>query len=489
MSRFNKNSDGIKTENLAGGQAYKQSNELELLSIMMTSFAKDEFYRTASDTFMQVAALVRNCDNLFVAKAAIYARTVLGMRSISHVVAAELSKHISGEKWAKNFFESIVYRPDDMMEILSFQMQNSKKIPNAIKKGFAKAFDKFNAYNLSKYRAEGKNMKLVDVVNLVHPKPCEGNSEALKQLINGNLKSFDTWETDLSNAGQVATNKSEKAILKRDVWRKLILEKKIGYFALLRNLRNILEQAPQVVPEACNMLVNHKLIAKSLVLPFRFSTAYKQILELNSGKLSRRVLESLAVALDISMLNVPEFDGETLVVCDYSGSMGGGLTSPRGKATLFGIALAKKSNSDFMIFGDHSEYINYNPLDATISIINNTNKLNNYYGLSIGNVGHGTNFNSIFETANKKYDRIVIFSDMQGWDGYYTPVKEFYDYKERFNANPKVYSFDLNSYGTMQFPENNVYCLAGFSAKVFDIMKLMENDKNALFNTINKIQL
>ena len=41
----------------------------------------------------------------------------------------------------------------------------------------------------------------------------------------------------------------------------------------------------------------------------------------------------------------------------------------------------------------------------------------------------------------------------------------------------------------MQFPEQNVFGLAGFSDKVFDVMKMMELDKKALFNEINAIQL
>ncbi|MFW6275316.1 MAG: hypothetical protein ACOC2M_01625, partial [bacterium] len=99
----------------------------------------------------------------------------------------------------------------------------------------------------------------------------------------------------------------------------------------------------------------------------------------------------------------------------------------------------------------------------------------------------GTNFQDIFRVANKKYDRVVILSDMQGWIGYYSPVAEFNNWKRVTGANPFVYSFDLNSYGNMQFPEQNVFCLAGFSDKVFDIMKLLEQDKNALVNEIRKV--
>jgi hypothetical protein len=77
---------------------------------------------------------------------------------------------------------------------------------------------------------------------------------------------------------------------------------------------------------------------------------------------------------------------------------------------------------------------------------------------------------------------------MQGWIGYEPPAREYNEWKKNTNSNPFVYSFDLNSCGSMQFPEQNVFCIAGFSEKVFDIMRLMETDKKALLNTIKSVQ-
>lgn len=475
MSRFNTSVSPAKTVNLAGGEAYKQSPELELVSILLTSFANDTFYKSANDTFETLKGLIIKCDKEFVAKAAIYARTHFGMRSITHVAASELAKHISGLKWAKDFYTAIVYRPDDMMEILSYHAANNGKVPNSIKKGFAKAFDKFDKYTLAKYRGESKGYKLVDVVNLVHPIPVEKNKEAINALIKGELKSFDTWETELSKTGQIATNEEEKSDLKKEVWIKLIREKKIGYFALLRNLRNIIEQAPEMIKEALEQLVNEAAIKKSLVLPFRFLTAFEEIQKLTDGKIVRDVLIALNKAVDISVNNVPVFDGETLVVLDVSGSMTG---KPAQIGSLFAAVLIKSNNADFMVFSDNSQYRNVNPMDSTITIAN-----------SIRFASGGTNFRSIFQRANKRYDRVFILSDMQGWIGYETPTREFNEYKKTVGANPFVYSFDLNGHGTMQLPEQNVICIAGFSEKVFDIIKLTETDKKALLNTIKAVQL
>lgn len=475
MARFNTTTEATKVINKAGGEAYSQTPELELVSILLTSFANDQFYRSANDTFERLKELIKQCDKKFIAQAAIYARTKFGMRSITHCVASELARHISGETWAKNFYDSIIYRPDDMMEILSYHTSKNGKVPNSIKKGFAKAFERFDKYSLAKYRGEGKGFKLVDVVNLVHPTPTEKNAEAIKALVKGELKSFDTWESQLTKAGQTATSEEEKTEFKKEVWVGLVKEKKIGYFALLRNLRNIIEQAPEVIDIALETLQTEAIIKKSLVLPFRFTTAYEEIQKLNDGKIVRKVLVALNKAVDIAVNNVPVFDGETLVVLDKSGSMEG---KPAQIGALFAAVLIKSNNSDFMCFSDNAKYVNVNPNDSTITIAN-----------SIKFASGGTNFHSIFQTANKKYDRIIILSDMQGWIGGNAPTIEYNEWKKTTNSNPFIYSFDLNSYGSMQFPEQNVFAIAGFSEKIFDVMKFMETDKKALINEIKKVEV
>lgn len=492
MARFNPNTNVMnKTTNLAGGEAFVVTPEIELVSLLLTSFVQDQYYRSANDTIARLLAVMAKCKPEFVAKAAIYARTTFGMRSISHVVAAELAQYAGKEPWAKSFYEKIVHRPDDMLEIMAYYLTNkSKKLPNAMKKGFALAFDKFDAYSLAKYRGEGKAVKMVDVVNLVHPKPIEKNADALAKLMKGELKSFDTWEKNLSEAGQIAENEEEKAELKAEVWRKLIQEKKIGYFALLRNLRNIIEQAPEMIDEATELLVSERLIKKSLVLPFRFTTAFEEIEKITPPKMGlmdkvihtlngkggnpvQKTMEALATATEISLQNVPKFEGETLVVLDVSGSMAG---KPAKIGALFAAVLVKANKCDFMQFDGTAWYKNVNTLDSAISIAK-----------SMTFNGGSTDFKAIFRTANRKYDRIIILSDMQAWVGYQNPKVAFDAYCARTGATPFIYSFDLQGYGTLQFPENKVFAIAGFSEKIFSVMQLLESDKDALVNEIQKV--
>lgn len=483
MSRFNTKSAGTPlVENYAGGQANKQSAELELVSIMLTSFVSDGFYRSGDDTLLRLKELIAVVDPLFVAKAAIYGRTKYGMRSISHVAASELAKRIGGQTWAKDFYNAVVYRADDMTEIVSYHKANNGKLPNSMKKGLATAFDKFDSYQLAKYRGEKKGTKLIDIVNLVHPVPVEKNADAIKQLVNGTLKSTETWESKLTAAGQSEDVESGK----KEAWVSLIRENKLGYLALLRNLNNIMEQAPEVLNEALASLTNVDFIKKSLIFPFQYLVAYKQFVDVNT-KEARLITEALSTAIDISCNNVKDlnFDGNTLIAVDNSDSM----TSPVSNSkhmkmselgALFGIVLAKSINADIMEFGDFARYIQYNLSTHSMDFAANLANLNK--------VGHGTNFRSIFEVANKKYDRILLFSDMQAWVNYYTPKDVLKQYNQKFSANPFIYSFDLAGLGTMQFPENKVFCLAGFSDKIFQTMAMLETDKNALINEIKAVQ-
>jgi len=477
MSKYNTQAtERNKTTNLAGGEAFVQTPELEFVSFLLTSFVKDQFYQKEEKVPTRVTGLLGKLQPDFAAKAAIYARNTFNMRSISHVVAAELAAYAKGKPWAKSFYEKVVVRPDDITEILSYYFGKGKnqKETNAMRKGLGAAFGKFDAYQLAKYRAEGKAISLVDAVNLLHPRPSDKNMDALRLLVEGKLTNQNTWETKLSEAGKADTE-DEKLELKGKAWSDLINENKLGYMALLKNLRNILEQADaKTIDKALETLADPERVKKSRVLPFRFYTAYKEMQKLN-GTGSRKALVALNKALDAAAANVPKFPGETLVVLDVSGSMGG---FPSEIGSLFSAIMVKAANADFMTFSDSARYQNLNPADSTLTI---AQSINFNWG--------GTNFHSIFEKANKAYDRIIILSDMQGWMGYSTPTAALGRYKSRTGANPHVYSFDLAGHGTLQFPENRVYALAGFSEKIFDIMGKLEQDPRALVHEIEKVEL
>ncbi len=70
--------------NAAGGVGYALSPKIEFVSTLLTSFLKDQFYRTEDGTVVRLKELMTKIDPEFAAKAAVYARQAFGMRSISH---------------------------------------------------------------------------------------------------------------------------------------------------------------------------------------------------------------------------------------------------------------------------------------------------------------------------------------------------------------------------------------------------------------------
>src|SRR5690349_547395 len=120
MARFNLRAGAINTTtNFAGGVAYAESPELEFASVLLTSFLNDQYYRTAAEGIERVRSLMAAIeDKRFLAKAALFARE-RGMRSITHLVAAELARTVKGEAWQRRFLSALVQRPDDATEILA----------------------------------------------------------------------------------------------------------------------------------------------------------------------------------------------------------------------------------------------------------------------------------------------------------------------------------------------------------------------------------
>lgn len=521
MGKFNKTTGkGISnrpTTNLAGGSAYERDTKSALAHLLLTSMLNgDKFYQKETDTVKQLRNLIDklpNRDKAFAGKAAIYGRDVFGLRSASHVAAAHIGQTVKGEEWTKNFFHKVCVRPDDPMEILScyWEGDSGNAVPNSMKKGFKRYLEGLNDYRLAKYRKENAGINMYDLVNLVH-----AHSESIDKLMNGTLATAETWETKKTQAGQKAEDEEEKAELNAQAWTELLKSRKLPYMATLKNLRNIAIEAPDALDMALEVIVHEKLIEKSRVLPFRYLTVYKlfkydeDVKTKLDGAVRRKILSALNRAAGIAMGNVPKLDGKTMVAIDVSGSMSNLVTNnpvfgvgkangtPYGRWTLgsggfettditlfeagamLGIAMAMRNNSDILLFSNNGQYFD---IDPDSSVFANLEAMYKKFG-------GGTNWCVPFE-VNNRYDRMIVISDEMGWiEGYNrNPQTMLNDYKARINPNVKVYVMDVAGYGTASIAGNGVASFAGFSEKVFDIIKQLEVDPRALVNEIEKISL
>lgn len=459
MGKFSKKSVASKTINKAGGFAYKMDVQSELVHAVLTTFLENKFYESGDERMLRIVDLVSKNKPQFVANLAVIARKEFNLRSVSTALIGELAKIHRGDSLIKDTIINATTRVDDLTELVAYV---GSPIPKQVKRGVRNALLKFSRYQLAKYKGEGNAVSLVDLFNMTHPKVQHASKEqkkAWKDLMTGKLKSFDTWESELS------ASKPEE---RKKIWESLIKEDKLGYMALIRNLNNLIKEgvSDKVIDLVAKKLTDQEAVKKSKQLPFRFVTAYDNV------QRNRTLTSAISDAMDIAVNNAPEFKGSTLIAIDGSGSMSG---DPIKKAAIFAATLLKSHNkSDVIIYDDRVKVLTVNDRVPVIELAK---------GIERSATGGGTNTSLVFQYAmqkNIKYDRIIIISDNESWqDSYYGNSTQGSYNEYRKIADPEVFAIDVQGYGTKDIQSPKVKHLAGWSDRLLDF--IVEYEKgNAL---------
>jgi hypothetical protein len=219
MSKFNKSVAGTpvnKTLNKAGGIAYKDTPEMELLGAVVSNFLSDSHYESGNDRLERIKSLVADLaknNPVFLLGLAEKARKDYHMRTTSHVLVAETSKLLSGENFKmSDFIADSMERVDDITEVLAYLIPDGKVnkkaksgvLSHSLVKGLKKAFEKFDEYQLAKYdRDNAVNLK--DVVRLTHAK-----GTLAEKVLNGGLVTPETWEVEVSAVSKKDANYATK---------------------------------------------------------------------------------------------------------------------------------------------------------------------------------------------------------------------------------------------------------------------------------------
>ena len=494
--------------NHEGAKAYAMTPEMELYTAVVTCALSDNFYESRDDRMERIATLIRQVAPEFVAKLAVHARTQMNLRSIPLFLIVELAKIHNGDSLVKRTIEKCVLRADEIMELLMcYQLRNSDgksikklgKLSRQVQEGLKSAFNRFDEYQFAKYNRSNLEVKLKDALFIVHPKASSSEQQAIfDKIVTDSLQIPYTWETELSALGQQKfETEDEKKNAKRECWKKLIMSGKVGYMALLRNLRNLIEVGmdTEMLKIVCERISSRNEVIKSRQLPFRFYSAYRELSGITRPEV-QCILEALEQAASYSAENIHGFKEDTpvFIACDVSGSMNRPISQKSSIANYdIGILLASVLRSKCKsvvagLFGDTWLPATGGPscgvLENTISMHRFANK-----------VGYATNghlaINWLLEEGIKA-DKLMFFTDMQMWDSYDDGghlEKSWKAYKQ-FNPNAHLYLFDLNGYGhsPVRLLGDDVTLIAGWSDKIFDVLIAVENGEDTL-SQIYKVEV
>jgi 60 kDa SS-A/Ro ribonucleoprotein len=109
----------------------------------------------------------------------------------------------------------------------------------------------------------------------------------------------------------------------------------------------------------------------------------------------------------------------------------------------------------------------------------------------MGEVGYSTNGYLVIKDLidrRKVVDKVMIFTDCQLWDSNTNhrhtgnSISHLWDQYRKMAPGATLCLFDLAGYGTspLRVEDNGVYLVSGWSEKVFDILKAIENGSNAI---------
>ena len=493
--------------NYEGEKAYKMTPEMELYTAVVTSALSDKFYESNDERMERIAALIRQVDPQFVAKLAVYTRTQMNLRSIPMLLIVELAKIHNGDSLVRRTIEQCVLRADEIMELLMcYQLRNSKgkgvkklsKLSRQVQEGLKSAFKRFDEYQFAKYNRSNLEVKLRDALFIVHPKAESETQQAIfDKIVSDTLQTPYTWETQLSELGQKSfASQEEKQAAVKALWEELIDSNKVGYMALLRNLRNILQAqvSPAHIEKVAATISDPVKVENSKQLPFRFLAAYKELTNVTSVHTST-LLSALERAVKASVANLEGFGPDTnvLVAADVSGSMFSPI-SMRSSVMNYDIGIllsmllkSKCSSVISGMFGDTWKVLNL-PQE---NILANTIEMKEREG----EVGYSTNGYAVIDYLienNIRMDKVMMFTDMQMWDSRFADkhLQASWNRYRQMYPEAKLYLFDLSGYGDapVRLVSDDVILIAGWSDKVFDVLKAIESGEDALAQ-INKIEI
>lgn len=530
MGKFNKKPDVQKqlleredaTTNYEGGLAFTPTEHQEFYSRVATWMVKEpKFYDEKSedtdDRIRWLVGCLSGQDPEFVLKMAVYARNELYMRSGPAYLLALACRHDETRKLVPEYADAIVQRADEITEVLAAysNLNKGKNVPRALRTGLDRALRKFDEYQLAKYNRQG-TWTFRDAWRVIRPKPTTDEERELwGRVVKGELKTPETWEVNLSTKGA-----------SKESWETII--PKMGYMALLRNLRNFLKHKVEL-DRVVDRLTDPEQVRRSKQFPYRFYSAYKALggdtgfegyggpryggesFEDIKADLAdkNRLLDAIETALRLSVDNIPKLKGRSFVACDNSGSMSNGV-SKKSDVTCMEVAnmngaLAAGFCEQAIVaaFGDRVVPVTFRKHASVFDNMRDINRADNGYSTQ------GWMIPELLIDRDIDVDRVMIFTDMQMYDrhagGGYLPWGLGFDrkpqnvrslaagmtqYRRKMSHDVWLYIFDLSGYGTIQTPKDDphTFNLAGWSDRVFEWMQYAETDPAIVIQRIKEYQ-
>jgi len=501
-----------------GGKLEGLQERLKLVDEKLKDFAScEELNDTAREVIATAVDVAKGESAEDLLAIANWLRNDMYIRLTPQVLLVLASRMDGTKSLVRKYAPVIVKRPDEVKTCLLIHrfLFGYKSLANGLNLGLGDALAAFGERGLMKY--DSSNFPTwKDVLGWIKRKrgwPLK--DEVAKYFVTGDVVDgrktpiiyarkklakrdvFDAEAKELAKRSMVNWEvlRSQFKSDAKEVWEFLIDERLLGYMAMLRNLRNVLQAgvSDEHVQKVSNFISSKQAVQRSKQLPFRFLSALKA-LEVPDVDMAAR--NELAAAVELASNYACEnihLPGVTAIFADNSGSMSSTKLSDRSTVScadaanvLCGIVAKAAEKPYVFAFGTDIAEVGFTKNSTVLGIAGKVQGADTH--------GHNTNAYKIPRLLKSKGltpDRVIILSDMQCWDdasyaghGWGSSREEQKavcdTWAEYLTSSAKakdtwLHCIHLDGYGDAVVDEGgHINQLAGFSEKVFDMLMQTE---------------
>ena len=484
------------TTNEAGGSAYKLSNEQALAQYASTGCFNGTFYANADEQLDRVLTLCQDVAPEFIARTALFVRQRTHMKDMPALLCAILSVKSPG--LMAEIFDRVIDSPKMLRTFVQIMRSGvvGRKSLGTLPKRLIRQWIESRTDEQLFIGSIGNDPSLADVIKMVHPKPAtaaraalfgyligrEHDKAALPELVQQYEKFLRNTNPGKVPVPDVPFQMLTALPLTKKDWCQIT--RNASWQTTRMNLntfqRHEVFESQELFSLIANRLRDREQIARARVLPYQLLAAYMNADEL----VPAQIRNSLQDAMEISIENVPNINGQIYVCPDVSGSMQSAITGVRQGSTskvrcidvaaLVAASLLRKNpDAEVIPFSDDVVKCLLNPRD---SVMTNAQRL---ASLPSG----GTNCSAPLVDLNRRHakgDLVIYVSDNESWvdsphygrfgGGATETMKQWNLFKQR-NPQAKMICIDIQPYETTQAAEReDIINVGGFSDQVFGLI-------------------
>ncbi len=450
-----------------------------------------------SDDLSTLRREIRLSDVDLVAKLAIHLGEERNFRDLAFLLTAELAAFNGSDEKIAQLVQRIVRQPTDVplwLEYFSRATKPGQRPVRAVRKALTLLLNLLDEFQYSRSN-RNTQLALRDALRLLRPKAADRTRKTLfSGILRDQIPVRSTWEQEWHALYHKNYESAEqRQVVLRDKWKEGISSFRIGYIALLDNLRPMLcaGVSGKVLKLAADYLGNAAAVARSGTNPLRILEVYRALQRMEQGGAGM-----LAEALEQAVLNSSwarsGFGGKgvSVIAMDVSNSMRrpvDGLSGVQRFDVAPLLGMLWKSQGHQLITGIIGN--NWRPLELPAKPVLLTV---DEFRAHEGEAGYAINAWLVLQDLLRRrqvVDRVLIFTDYRLWDNrsFNQPAGTdlghcWRGYRNQCAPQAKLYLFDLAGYGSrsLECPEDGVFLIAGWKGRMIDILEAVDAGKELI---------